>query len=266
MSSGFYGVFNDMRSLYQGSMEERGIYEEVFSKVYSNLQSVSEEIGYYLENAYCVGRRVLEIACGDGNNYMIPMAKKGFQVDGVEISDSMIERFEEKSAKLSAKVKKNLRIIKGDIFNYEPDVKYDLIMIPSTTICLLADDEERLRTLFDNIHGWLNEGGRFMFDYRTDQILGNPYESEIVSQCNNKEKYFMMMQEFNNYIPGRAIVNMYVEKKEDSGDYKYLATSNKRIITDRLVNDLVENSRFKVHNIYEIQNQQADMKLMVLEK
>lgn len=264
--SDFYGIFQDMRELYADKIVEYGIYDEIFSKIYSNLQAVSEEIKYYLENAYCTGNKILEIACGDGSNYMIPLAQKGFQVDGVEISESMIERFQERKEKLPVRVKKLLKIYQGNVFEFEPEEKYDLIIIPSTTICLLADDEEMLGVLFQKIYGWLNPGGRFMFDYRIDQVPGSPYTSEMVTQCCEKNKYFMMMQEFNNYIQGRAIVNMYVESLEGDEIQKYIASSDKRIITEKFVQDMIRMTNFELHNSYEVKLTNAQIKLLVLRR
>ena len=40
----------------------------------------------------------------------------------------------------------------------------------------------------------------------------------------------MFMQEFNNIIVGRGIVNMYVETMENGEPKKYIASSNKKII------------------------------------
>lgn len=261
----FYGVFSDLKEMNQDNIMECGIYDDVFSTVYSSLGNESDAIRYYIENAFCVGERVLEIACGDGGNYMIPMAKKGFKVDGVEISESMLERFYENIEKLPTRIKKNLRIFQEDIFEYEPDGLYDLIILPSTTICLLAD-EDRLPKLFDKIFSWLRPGGRFMFDYRTDQILGSQYTSNIISTCNREHQYFMMMQEFNNYIPGKAVVNMYVEMPGAERERKYIASSEKRIITDQLINEVAGKTDFIDYNTYLIDVPNADIKLRVLKK
>lgn len=264
--SKYYGIFQEIKDLYKKEIIEYGIYENVFSEIYSDLQSVSGELDYYLENAYCVGKDVLEICCGDGLNYMIPMAKKGFHVDGVEISESMIQQFETKCAKLPTKVKNNLHIYKSDIYEFQPEHKYDLIIIPSTTICLLSDNDEAIKKLFIKIYEWLNPGGRFMFDYRVDQIIGNLNNSEIMSLCNQKEKYFMIMQEFVNYVPGRSVVNMYVQKSDNEGEHKFIASSDKRIISDELINYLTDVTKFVVMNKYMLHSHNIDICLMVLEK
>ena len=264
--SQFYGIFQDIKDLNIGNITELSIYEGIFSTIYTNMQSSPKELGYYLENAFCVGNKVLEIACGDGGNYMIPMAKKGFKVDGIEISESMIERFYERTARLPEKIKNKINIYQADIFEYETQEKYDLIMIPSTTICLLADNEEKTKKLFQRVYEWLKPGGRFMLDYRVDQTLEGNYISRIFTESNKKYPYVMFMQEFNNLVPGRGIVNMYAETVEDGCEKKYIASSDKRIITDDLIEKLIEGIAFRLHNSYMIEMANAKVKLLVLEK
>lgn len=262
----FYGIFQDIKELNMGGITELGIYEGIFSNVYANMKNSAQELDYYIENAFCVGKSILEIACGDGGNYMIPMAKKGFEVDGIEISKSMISRFYEKQNRLSEKVKNRLNIYNADIFEYETEKQYDLITIPSTTICLLADDEVRTKNLFRKIYKWLKPGGRFMFDYRVDQSLTSEFISPIFSEVEKKMPYVMFMQEFNNIIAGRGIVNMYVETMENGEPKKYIASSNKKIITDSLVKNLLQEIDFQLHNTYMVEMKNAKVKLIVLEK
>lgn len=264
--SQFYGIFQDIKELNIGNTTELGIYEGIFSTIYTDMQASPKELDYYIENAFCTGNKVLEIACGDGGNYMIPMAKKGFEVDGVEISESMIERFYEQTARLPEKIKTRMNIYQADIFEYEAQEKYDLIMIPSTTICLLVDNEEKTKKLFHKIYEWLKPGGRFMLDYRVDQSLEGVYISQIFAKANKKYPYVMFMQEFNNLVPGRGIVNMYVETVEDGCDKKYIASSDKRIVTDTLIENLMEGISFRLHNSYMVEMANAKVKLLVLEK
>lgn len=264
--SQLFGIFKDIKEINGDSVTELEIYEGIFSSIYANMQGFPKEFDYYLENAYCVGTKVLEIACGDGGNYMIPMAKKGFEVDGVEISASMIDRFYEQTARLPQKVKDRMNIYRADIFEYDTTQQYDLIMIPSTTICLLADDEQKTKALFEKVYRWLKPGGRFMFDYRVDQTLQGEFISPIYTESNKEYPYVMFMQEFNNIVPGRGIVNMYVETFEEGCEKKYIASSNKRIITDALVDSFLSGIGFHLYNTYMVDMVNAEVKLLVLEK
>ncbi|GEM_PF-5415030 len=259
----YYGFFDGIKNLYDGKIIECGLYDDIFSNVYNALAGNEEIKELYAENGFCVGKNILEIAAGDGSNYMIPLAQKGFNVDGVEISESMIDRFNENVSKLPQRIKKKLNMIQADIFDYETDKKYDLITIPSTTICLLSDDVERLENLFDKIYSWLTPNGRLMFDYRTDQVTERLYASNILTNTNLEDKYYIVLQEFNNFVPEKSIVNMYVEKADGS---KYLACSEKKIITEKFVDSVIEKTCFKKHYTYHVKEGDITIDVCVLNK
>ncbi|SFC02269.1 class I SAM-dependent methyltransferase [Butyrivibrio sp. YAB3001] len=246
----YFGMFENIKELNKDTIIECGMYDGVFSNMYTRLTIPKDTLDYYLENAMAVGKDVLEIACGDGGNYMIPLARKGFCCDGVDISVSMIDRFNEAKSKLPSKVRDRLNAWVGDIFEWEPEKKYDLITIPATTICLLADDEEKTKELLKRTYGWLKPGGRLMFDYRTDQVIGPESLSEMYGECSVKEHYMMLMQEYENIVPGRTVVNMYIEKVEDGSTQKYIASSDKKIITDEFIDAMMAETEYVMHNSY----------------
>ena len=57
----FYGIFQDIKELNMGGITELGIYEGIFSNVYANMKNSAQELDYYIENAFCVGKSILEI-------------------------------------------------------------------------------------------------------------------------------------------------------------------------------------------------------------
>lgn len=261
--SEYFGMFKDIKQLNEDEIKECGIYEGIFSNIYTHLTMPENIIDCYIENALAVGKDVLEIACGDGGNYMIPMAKRGFNCDGIDISQSMIERFIENRAMLPNKVKKRLNAWVGDVFSWDTEKKYDLITIPSTTICLLADDMEKTKKLIKKTYDWLKPGGRFMFDFRTDQFVGKKKMSEIYGLCSAENQYMMLMQEYENMMLGRTIVNMYIEKVDGKKNEKYIASSNKKIITDDFINELMKSTDYKLHNKYLFDKNIIKTKLIV---
>lgn len=70
-------------------------------------------------------------------------------MDGVELSSEMLCQFENNLKKIPEKIRRQIHIYECDIFNFRPKHKYNLITIPATTICLLANDSLRLIRLFD---------------------------------------------------------------------------------------------------------------------
>ncbi|MCL2748552.1 MAG: class I SAM-dependent methyltransferase [Alphaproteobacteria bacterium] len=74
------------------------------------------------------GSAILELGAHNGPN-LIYYARLGHMIDGVEISDTLIETFE-KHAKLEpSDVQKRMRIFKGWIEDFKPQKKYDYVLV-----------------------------------------------------------------------------------------------------------------------------------------
>ena len=96
------------------------------------------------------GVRVLEIGCGDGGN-LIPFAKQGCRVTGIDISEQRImdaRRFFEQHS-LSA------QLVAADIFQVEQlDGKYDILLVHD-----VIEHISRKREFLSHIRRFLNPGG-----------------------------------------------------------------------------------------------------------
>ena len=60
----------------------------IYDKVY---QTLVHDIPFYLQQAKAHGGPILELGCGTGR-VTIPLASNGFEVVGIDISPSMIQR------------------------------------------------------------------------------------------------------------------------------------------------------------------------------
>lgn len=251
----YYGLFKELKNIYLDSIKDIGIYEGEFARVYSLIvgENYEGEIDFYTQSALQSGKNVLEIACGDGKRVMIPLAKLGFNVDGVEISKDMIEVYGEYSKRLLQKFRSNINVYESDIFEFYTNKKYDLITIPATKICLLSDDEEKIISLFNRLYDMLKAQGRLAFDYRLRQSTEKS-ESKLNHLIfkNNGEKVFVLFQEFNNYIKGRTVVNFYMQKDIKNKTEKYLTSSNKKIISEEFIEKILANTKFKLDRYLDI--------------
>ncbi len=75
----------------------------------------------------------LELGCGSGR-LLLPLFKKGYDIEGVEISADMIEILQAEAQKLQLSPKVYL----SDISQFEPTTKYDAITIPAFTLQLFT--------------------------------------------------------------------------------------------------------------------------------
>jgi len=104
-------------------------------------------------------RTVLDLACGTGR-LTIPLAKKGLQVVGLDISSPMLYLAQQKSKDLS------IRWVLGDCRNSSLCQLFDLIIMGGNAFqALLTKHDQYL--LFRNIKAHLAPHGLFAFNLRT---------------------------------------------------------------------------------------------------
>lgn len=104
------------------------------------------------------GARILELCCGTGR-LTIPIARDGYDITGVDITPSMLERAKSKAADLGLEVE----FIEADIRRLELPDKYDLIFIPFNSIHHLYKNEDVFQA-FQTVKSHLKAGGRFLLD------------------------------------------------------------------------------------------------------
>lgn len=97
-------------------------------------------------------QNVLDIGCGEGG-YIKRLAERfpNSSFKGIEVSDSVAKTAQDLTASLG-----NVSIEQGDLWEYEPTQKYDLILM--NNIIHYIPPEKR-QELFDRLTEWLNDDG-----------------------------------------------------------------------------------------------------------
>lgn len=133
--------------------------------------------------------KILELACGTGN-VTIPLAKKGYDVVGVDISEDMLMIAKNKS------VENNLNIffIQQNMIDLELEQKFDCVLSMCDGINYIIDMDDLLQ-VFQNVYDVLEDEGIFIFDissaYKIKNILGNNMFGENLGDiCYLWENYF----------------------------------------------------------------------------
>lgn len=106
--------------------------------------------------------RVLDLACGSGR-VGIALAREGYTVDGVELSQDMLDLVDLNLTHEKPAVRERLSFVRGDMSGFEMPHQYDLILIGVTSISLLLTPEQRAG-LFASVKRHLKPEGRFVFD------------------------------------------------------------------------------------------------------
>jgi SAM-dependent methyltransferase len=120
--------------------------------------SVTEDVGFYLEEARQTGGPVVELGVGTGR-IAIPIAADGIRVIGVDSSPGMLEICRRR-ARLAG-VELDLRL--GDLREPPVDERVPLVICPFRSFLHLHGDPERRRA-FGATRALLLPGGRLVFD------------------------------------------------------------------------------------------------------
>ncbi|WP_449537047.1 class I SAM-dependent DNA methyltransferase [Ferdinandcohnia sp. Marseille-Q9671] len=113
--------------------------------------------------------RVLDLGCGTGE-ISIRLAKEGFEVVGVDLSEDMLSVANSKA--LEAGI--NIEFYQQDMVELEGFDPFDIIVIFCDSLNYLQTEEEVQKT-FQNAYRLLQDGGLFLFDvhsvYKMDFIF-----------------------------------------------------------------------------------------------
>jgi SAM-dependent methyltransferase len=124
------------------------------------------DIPFYLELAAAEGGRVLEVACGSGR-VLVPMARAGNQIVGLDASAHMLALAREKLARECAAVASRARLVEGDMrlldLGADGDEPFALAIVAVKSFAYLVERADQLRTL-ERIAEHLRPGGLLAID------------------------------------------------------------------------------------------------------
>jgi SAM-dependent methyltransferase len=123
-------------------------------------RSVTEDVGFYVEEARRAGGPVVELGVGTGR-VAVPIAAEGIRVIGVDSSPGMLEVCREAAKAAGVTELVDLRL--GDLVDPPVDERVGLVTCPFRSYLHLHSDSERLRAL-RAARALLPPGGRLVFD------------------------------------------------------------------------------------------------------
>lgn len=176
--------------------------------------SIDGDIEYYLERLKGIEGMILEAGVGSGR-FLIPLLENGFIVDGIDHSIDMLnscrKRCEERGL--------HPNLYEKDLRNFSLEPKYEAIMIPTGSFCLIETLSDAKKTL-KNFYHHLMPGGRviidleFPSDWRTGEISLSSFpiseeegillESKSV-EINWIEQYTLSYGKYEKWRKGKLI-------------------------------------------------------------
>lgn len=135
---------------------------EIYDFVFANR---TEDAEFYLRMAEENGGPVLEGGCATGR-ILLPIAKSGINVCGIDTSEPMLQRFRKKLGNETKDVQKRVDIQSGSLVQpLKIKESFSLIFLAFGTVGLFLSNGDALQVL-KNLATKLKEGGRLIIERR----------------------------------------------------------------------------------------------------
>jgi SAM-dependent methyltransferase len=127
------------------------------------LYAARQDIGFYVQEAAAVRGPVLELGCGTGR-ILLPLARAGCTVVGLDNSRQMLARCRAKLAAEPAPVRSRVTLHEHDVGDFDLGARYPLIIAPFRILQHLPQVDDQLRFLAAVVRHLAQGEGRFIFD------------------------------------------------------------------------------------------------------
>lgn len=109
--------------------------------------------------------RVLDLCCGPGL-YLVPLARRGYTVTGVDLSAEMLKRARAVCERAAAEV----RLLQADMLTHVEPASYDVVLNVFTSFGYFDDPQDNFRVL-TNARESLVPGGQLLIDVMGKEVL-----------------------------------------------------------------------------------------------
>lgn len=142
-------IYNNESILYDGRH-----YNLLYDNNYLEPDILVRDIPFWMDMANRYGEPILELCCGNGR-ISICLAEQGWQVTGIDISESMLEEARRKCSQVEW--------IQADVQNFALDKQFSLIIIPFNTLGHLSDLQS-IENCLKLVRKYLQPDGRFIIE------------------------------------------------------------------------------------------------------
>jgi len=162
---------------------------------------VKDDIKFYIDYAKSQNcKNILELGCGTGR-VAISLAKEGFNVTGLDLSDEMLDVFR---AKIDVGVKDKIELIYGNMADFSLNKKFDMIIVPFRAFQCLTDDKD-IENSVNCVKNHLADGGIFIVN------VFNPRMDAENWCCPLKTQWELLDENTGNYV-----IKKYSQDKIDT--------------------------------------------------
>ncbi len=121
------------------------------------------DVDFYVGAARTYGEPILELGCGTGR-ITLALANVGYLVTGLDLSERMLARCNEKRAALPAEVRERVHLIQADMTRFDLSEKFRLVIIPFRPFQHLLETQQQIACL-ECVRRHLTPGGKLIVDF-----------------------------------------------------------------------------------------------------
>lgn len=146
-------------------MATEALYDNFIAEYYDSSPIVTGrgDVAFYMNAVKEFGEPVLELGCGSGR-VTVAVAQAGFRITGLDLSARMLERAQEKIAKLPGASRGSANLVRGNMTNFDLGEQVRLVMIPFRPFQHLLETQQQLDCLAC-VRKHLEPGGRLILDF-----------------------------------------------------------------------------------------------------
>jgi SAM-dependent methyltransferase len=127
------------------------------------------DVAFYRDAVHEHGDPVLELGCGTGR-ITLALAEAGHRVTGLDISERMLERCNQKRARMRTEARERVHLVQGDMTKFDFGEKFRLVIIPFRPMQHLLEVEDQMSCL-ESVREHLWADGRRTGERRGRLIL-----------------------------------------------------------------------------------------------
>ncbi len=189
-------------------------------------------------------RHILDLGCGTGN-VTIPLAEKGYQMTGLDLSSEMLSLAEQKARAKGLPIQWLLQ----DMRKMELGAaRFDLVISMTDSLNYLSGENE-LSEVFRSVRQYLNPGGWFVFDLNSLYKISNVFGDNVFTLLEDDIAYIWE----NSYDPEKHTCTMDLTffVREKDGRYRRFSEQHRETgYTDVEVKKILNKAGFQVAAVY----------------
>lgn len=184
------------------------------------------------------GDKILDQCCGIGR-HSLELARRGYEVTGIDITGKYLEEAREKANKEGLKTE----FVQADIREFKRDNFYDACLNFYTSFGYSEDENENMKAI-ENVHSSLKPKGKFLLDVMGREVLDEIYAQEDIWRI--EDGYF---QEERNIREDVGMLESRWKLIKDDGEvreHKFMY----KLYTEEELSHLLREVGFKEIDIY----------------